>query len=64
MRVASDIPESQRLPLEIFRSDTVAFQQLVEARKFRLEEWFADPAGRIGICNVPIPVRMKDSAPN
>jgi peptidylprolyl isomerase len=64
MRVASDIPESQRLPLEIFRTDTEAFQQLVEARKFRLEEWFADPAGRIGICNVPIPVRMKNSAPN
>ncbi len=63
IRLASDIPESQRLPIEILRTDTETFQHLIEARKFRREEWFVDPAGRIGVCNVPLPVRIADDTP-
>ena len=58
IRVGADIPESQRLPLRVLRTDTQTFQDLIEARQFRHEEWFVDPAGHIGICNVPIPVRV------
>ena len=61
IRLAADIPESQRMPIEVFRTDTEAFRHLIEARQFRREEWFVDPAGRIGLCNVPIPVRINEN---
>jgi peptidylprolyl isomerase len=62
IRVAADVPEAERTPLEIFRTDTVAFQQLIEARRNRREEWFQAPAGKIELSNVPLPVRRKTSA--
>jgi peptidylprolyl isomerase len=59
MRVAADVPEGERTNLEVFRTDTAAFEQLVESRRNRREEWFARAAGKIELSNVPIPVRKK-----
>lgn len=58
LRLASDLPESERLSIEVFRTDTPAFERLVQARRVRHEEWFIDPVGRIELCNVPVPVRL------
>jgi peptidylprolyl isomerase len=57
IRLASDVPEAERVALEVFRTDTPAFDRLVEARRNRREEWFIDPVGHVELCNVPIPVR-------
>jgi peptidylprolyl isomerase len=57
IRLASEVPEAERTPLEVFRTDTAAFQRLVESRRNRREPWFIEPTGRIELCNVPIPVR-------
>ena len=57
VRMASALPEHERVPLEVFRTDSPAFQRLIEARRNRREEWFLDPVGRVELCNVPIPVR-------
>jgi peptidylprolyl isomerase len=57
MRVASDLPETERTNLEVLRTDTATFLALVDSRRNRREEWFLDPSGRIDLCNVPIPVR-------
>ena len=57
MRVAADLPAAQRTALEVLRTDTESFRALVEARRNRREEWFKHAAGRIELCNVPIPVR-------
>jgi peptidylprolyl isomerase len=57
IRVAADVPESQRTPLEVFRTDSPAFTTLVESRRTRTEEWFKYPVGKVELCNVPIPVR-------
>jgi peptidylprolyl isomerase len=57
VRMAADLPESQRTPLETLRTDTVTFAAYVEARRNRHEDWFKVPAGRVDVCNVPIPVR-------
>jgi peptidylprolyl isomerase len=57
VRVAADVPEAERTPLEIFRTDTPAFAALVEARRTRTDEWFKYKVGRVELCNVPIPVR-------
>jgi peptidylprolyl isomerase len=59
IRVAADVPESERSALEIMRTDTATFQELVESRRNRHEEWFQVQAGRIEIGNVPIPVRSR-----
>ena len=58
IRLASEMPESERVPIEVFRTDTPAFQRLVQARRERREEWFVDPVGSIELCNVPVPVRV------
>ena len=34
-----------------------AFKAWVASRANRREEWFREPAGRVGVCNVPLPVR-------
>ena len=58
LRLASDVPESERLPVEVLRTGTPTFERLVQARRERHEEWFVDPVGRIELCNVPVPVRL------
>jgi peptidylprolyl isomerase len=59
VRLAADVPESERTELEVLRTDTPIFADLVEARRNRQEEWFKVPAGHIDICNVPVPVRER-----
>ena len=61
IKLASELPAAQRVPLEVFRTDTPAFERLVEARRNRREEWFLDPVGHVELCNVPIPVRVADA---
>lgn len=59
LRLASEVPEAERTHLEVLRTDTALFKQLIEARRTRRETWFLEPTGRIELCNVPIPVRQK-----
>lgn len=58
IRFGDTLPAGDRLELEALRTDTDTFSDLVEARRTRLDEWFVDPTGRIGLCNVPLPVRV------
>lgn len=58
MRVAADVPPAQRSNLEVLRTDTPTFSAYLEARRNRHEEWFKVPAGRVDVCNVPLPVRQ------
>jgi peptidylprolyl isomerase len=57
IRVAADVPEAERIDLEIMRTDTPAFADLIESRRNRREDWFTVQAGRIEIGNVPVPAR-------
>ena len=57
IRVAADLPEAARTPLELLRTDTATFAAWVAARRHRREGWFLDPVGKIELCNVPLPVR-------
>lgn len=58
-KVAADVPEAQRTPLEELRTDTQTFTEYIDARRNRHEEWFKVPAGHVDVCNVPIPVRPR-----
>ena len=57
IRLASDVPETERTPLELLRTDSQAFVEATEARRNRRDEFYKRPAGHIDLCNVPLPVR-------
>ena len=57
--LAADLPEGERLPLEALRTDSATFRAVIASRRTRREAWFVDPVGRIGVCNVPLPVRPR-----
>jgi len=59
IRLGSDLAEDEQLQLELLQTNTATFEQLSDARRYRREAWFADPTGRIGLCNVPLPVRLR-----
>ncbi len=49
IRIGTELAEEDRLAIELLRTDTDTFQSLIEARRYRAEEWFVDPADRIGL---------------
>jgi len=57
IRLMADVPNEDRTAIEILRTDTESFTQLVEARRNRRDDWYKVPAGHIDVCNVPIPTR-------
>jgi peptidylprolyl isomerase len=57
IRVAADVPLAERSNLEILRTDTSTFRNLIEARRNRHEQWFQYQAGHLEIGNMPVPVR-------
>jgi peptidylprolyl isomerase len=59
IRVAADMPAAERENLEILRTDTERFRQLVESRRNRRDDWYLVPAGYIDLCNVPIIARPR-----
>jgi peptidylprolyl isomerase len=58
IRLASDLPEAQRTPLQVLRTDSPAFRDATEARRNRVDDFYKRPAGHIDLCNVPVPVRL------
>ncbi|MGN6519474.1 MAG: peptidylprolyl isomerase [Dokdonella sp.] len=57
VRLAADVPQAERTPLELLRTDTSTFTALIESRRNRRDDWYKVPAGKISLCNVPLPVR-------
>jgi peptidylprolyl isomerase len=57
IRLMADVLESERTAIELLRTDTQTFTDLVEARRNRRDDWYVRPAGHIDVCNVPLPVR-------
>lgn len=57
VRIAADVPAAERVDYEALKTDSPSFRELVESRRNRKDAWFKVPAGRIGLCNVPLPVR-------
>nr|WP_298129273.1 peptidylprolyl isomerase [uncultured Pseudoxanthomonas sp.] len=57
VRLASDVPDAERVPLQVLRTDSKTFAAATEARRNRRDGWYVRPAGHIDLCNVPLPVR-------
>jgi len=61
IRVAADVPEEERSDVEIMRTDTATFRDLIESRRNRREDWFQVQAGHVEIGNVPVPARLRNT---
>lgn len=61
-RIAADLPESERVALEVLRTDTPLFTKYVESRRNRRDDWYVHPAGHVDVCSVGIPVRDAPAA--
>ncbi|MEQ1783987.1 MAG: peptidylprolyl isomerase, partial [Hyphomonadaceae bacterium] len=62
IKVAADLPPEQRTPLEIMKTDSTSFATLVNSRRWRKDDFYKNPVGRIGLCNVTVPVRAANPA--
>lgn len=58
VRLASEVPVAERTPLQLLRTDSQSFRDVVESRRNRRDDFYKRPAGHIDLCNVPLPVRM------
>lgn len=57
VRLASDVPDAERTPLQLLRTDSQAFRDATEARRNRVDDFYKIPAGHIDLCLVPLPTR-------
>lgn len=57
VRMAADLPPAERARFEVMRTDSAAYQAVVEAQRNRGGPWTKVAAGKIDLCNAPIPVR-------
>ncbi len=60
LRLGTDVPEAERIDLQVLRTDGDAFEAVIKARRHRRESWFHTPTGKVELCNVPLPVRVGD----
>jgi peptidylprolyl isomerase len=57
IHLAADVPESERTPIEVLRTDSTTFAAATEARRNRHDDWYVHSAAHIDLCNVPLPSR-------
>lgn len=57
IRSAADVEVEERVGLEVMRTDTKAFFDVVRASRFQDAEWFRYTSGHIDVCNVRVPLR-------
>lgn len=64
MRLASQLPASERPQWQVMDTQSATYKQLIEARRHRSDAWFIDPAGHVGLCNMTIPSRATPKRTN
>ncbi|RDZ27776.1 peptidylprolyl isomerase [Lysobacter silvisoli] len=62
IRLAADVAKKDRVAIEVLRTDSAAFDEIIESRRNRRDEWYKHPAGHIDLCNVPLPTRETPAA--
>ncbi len=57
VRMAADVPEAERNKFEVMRTDSAAYQAVVDAQRHRGGPWNKVSPGKIDLCGATIPVR-------
>ncbi|WP_114238209.1 peptidylprolyl isomerase [Dyella sp. C9] len=63
VQLASALPPVQRPTIEVLRTDSATFAALIEAKRNRRDDFYRNPAGKIDLCSVNIPVREAAAKP-
>ena len=50
VRLEADVPAAERIELEVLRTDSATFAQVVQGRRFRRDDWYKEPAGAVDVC--------------
>ncbi|MEN9865177.1 MAG: hypothetical protein RL748_767 [Pseudomonadota bacterium] len=58
VQLAADVPEKERVNLEVLKSDSGSFKQAVEALRNRKNDWFKVQANYVEVCNIAPMVRV------
>jgi peptidylprolyl isomerase len=56
-RLASELPAGERPRLEALLTGHPVYREILESRRNRRDSWTLTKAGRLEICNAPLPVR-------
>jgi len=63
VRLAADVPEAERTPIQVLRTDSATFTAVIEAKRNRHDDFYTRPAGKIDLCNISVPVRDPSKKP-
>ncbi|WP_448102051.1 peptidylprolyl isomerase [Luteibacter jiangsuensis] len=63
VRLAADVPEAERTPIQVLRTDSKTFAAVIEAKRNRHDDFYTRPAGKIDLCNISVPVRDPSKKP-
>jgi peptidylprolyl isomerase len=58
----ADMPEATRPDIQVFRTDTPQWAEMVESRRNRQDAWYVHQAGAIDMCNLSVPVKIEARA--
>jgi peptidylprolyl isomerase len=58
IRLASALPQAEQERLQAIRTDHPIYRQILESRRNRRDSWTLYKAGKLEICNAPLPVRV------
>jgi peptidylprolyl isomerase len=59
IRLASEMPESERPNFEVMDTNSATFARYLKIRANRHDTFYIRPAGGVDLCNVQVPVRKK-----
>nr|MDP9126135.1 peptidylprolyl isomerase [Pseudomonadota bacterium] len=59
----ADMPEATRPDVQVFRTDTPQWAEMIESRRNRKDAWYVHKAGVIDLCNITVPVRIEARSP-
>ncbi|RDS81175.1 peptidylprolyl isomerase [Dyella monticola] len=62
VKLAADLPPAQREQLQVLRTDSATFAALVDAKRNRHDTFYTLPAGKVGVCNIDVPVRTQPAS--
>lgn len=57
VRLAADLPASERMPIEVLRTDSPTFAALIDAKRHGRSAFYPTPVGKLDVCGIEAPMR-------
>ena len=58
----ADMPEATRPDIRVLRTDVPQWNEIIELRRNRKDDWYVHKAGAIDLCNITVPVKIEPHA--